>query len=187
MGHDLNIGGVPLYISFNWSCYNKIFHIREICGHDNRDGRVSRRLIEAIAVLRGMGYSAPFSMDELSIDGWGNPLPGTGVDIGRLVMWRANGRSYAGRIVHMNDEFVFCKLVDEEGEYLKPSVHMKTLRSGLVPVFDPKFRDNYRQFAMILAYFLQMSERHKDDVWWSDQVDVGEPLGGIEPRKKGSK
>lgn len=110
MGHDIRLIGkdglsvaATTYISFNWSVLRHIFHVDEIHGHDNlgksdsrysanvgklitnvrfTDGRISRRLREALAVLKDSGFLPTFDM---RVDGWGHWKVGTKVEAGMLV------------------------------------------------------------------------------------------------------
>ncbi len=76
MGHDIDIGNkASTSISFNWSRMSKFFHISDIHEHNNSDGRISKRLNEALSDLEKGGYTPWSSYEESPVDGWGQWKP----------------------------------------------------------------------------------------------------------------
>ena len=75
MGHDIdlkinNATVASTYISFNWTSWQKYFHISDIHGHSGENG-VIRKLTEALEKLKKDKY-VPDPDIEIILDGWGN-------------------------------------------------------------------------------------------------------------------
>ena len=79
MGHDIdlkinNVTVASTYISFNWTSWQKYFHISDIHGHSGENG-VIRKLTEALEELKKDKY-VPDPDFEIILDGWGNAISG---------------------------------------------------------------------------------------------------------------
>jgi hypothetical protein len=207
MGHDITIGNdAHAYISFNWSCYKDIFHIEEIHGHNNADGKISRRLLEALKVLRDRGATPPpGGSAELKVDGWGRwkqlPELGAGVLVEVVVEQDTAGssRSRLGRVEYVDDtlfvhvrfdegckvrDFVLFDDDDRKDDRFGETDNLATV-VGVVAVDCRRVRvashdfdslECMRMFAYIIQGFLELAEKYPNATWRSDQVFTTKPL-----------
>jgi hypothetical protein len=186
MGHDIKIGcSATAYISFNWSCFKDIFHIDQIHGHNNRNGRISRRLREALAVLKERGYTP---RNDMRVDGWGQWKSDAKID---LVSGKTRLRFIDG--ITTDDKVFYTAVFDSDAEDEKtayvipttwdhndeimasaPRILCRKKQFQVAPDFTSP--DCHCMFAYILQYFLKLAEEYPHETWLSDQVFSVQPL-----------
>lgn len=202
MGHDIAIGSsAHTYISGNWGHLEDLFHIRQIHGHNNCDGRISRRLRAALVALKQLGYEPPENEEErerwqnnLRVDGWGQWKAGVKVTLrkGQKVRFMKaqilNGREYWDGCVAQDGAGIYC--VGEPDA--KTMVAIDVDDTGLVLVLSQtEFRlccdfdsfDCHCMFAAILRHFLDLAETYPSEIWLSDNLPStgGQLLEGVLP------
>ncbi len=187
MGHDITIGNCQeTYISFNWSCMRDIFHIEEIHGHNNKDGRISRRLTEALNVLKDKGYEPNNNM---RVDGWGQWKDGAVIEpkVGMNVRFRTpytyDGMTYyVGRIESIKADIINLTPYTTEkfgdDEITAPAVVLPFTYAT-----DMTSPDCCCMFAYILSELLELAQDYPTCTWWSDQVLYTQPLYGVDAEK----
>ena len=192
MGHDIKIGGsATAYISFNWSCYKDIFHIDQIHGHNNRDGRISRRLREALAVLKERGYTP---RNDMRVDGWGQWKSDAKID---LVSGKTRLRFIDGKQIRADDKVFYTAVFDSDAEDEKTAYVIPTTwdRNDEIMASAPRILcrkkhfevapdftspDCHCMFADILQHFLKLAEEYPHETWLSDQVFSVQPLYSVD-------
>lgn len=202
MGHDIDLvdDGVIVastYISFNWSCFSKLFHIGDIHGHDNGDGRISRRLSRALKRLEVAGFEP---RNDMRVDRWGVWKRGVHIPLvhGLHVNLRhVNLRhdisflAFPAVVSHVQDDqvYVWRYLNDTKakaGQVDKSVDPTPFPIKDVTPQCDFTSPDCHCMFAWILQGFLQLANKHPHATWISDQCHVVSdslhwPLPSLEP------
>lgn len=182
MGHDILIGGRDIYISFNWTCFSDIWHISNIHGHDNIDGRVSKSLKEAIEKLAEMGY---VPQKDPKVDSWCAWLPDTVIEKGMKVMTVIGGKRVTGLVVEkrldqvkidINIKSTYADIAKGKKDSF---IIINVSKVSRVPDF--KSFDAYCMFADILTWLLEIADENTTEVWKSDQVFKTKKLYGVDP------